>query len=117
MILPPLTLLSMCLAVLAHTAAAIFFKVASQQSGWRIYFYIALGAGVGFFNPLFTSFAFSNTNPCVVLVLMGIFGGLFFVFTLRWVFHQPLSATQWLAIALLIIGGTLVVLTPDMIPS
>jgi multidrug transporter EmrE-like cation transporter len=110
--LPLSTWLALFIAVAAHTGAAICYKKAAQQAGWRTIAIFVLGNAIGFFNPIFKTMALRNNNPNVIFAIMGGPGGILFIFVINWVFRGRLTRFQWFAILIIIVGSMLLQIQP-----
>ncbi len=98
------TWLAIAGAIVAHTGAAIFFKISAQSKGRAIIGYFVLGNAIGFFNPLCSTIALHNNNPGLVYALMAGVGGVFFVVVLNRVFEERLGRWQWTGILVVLLG-------------
>ena len=108
------TWLAMVGSIVAHTLAAICFKIAAQQRvRKRTIRYFVLGNTVGFFNPFCVTIAMSGNNPNLIVAMMGVLGGVFFHAVLNWVFKVGLTRRQWAAILIMIAGGVLLKLSSE----
>ncbi len=109
-----LTWLAIVITTIAHTLAAVCFKLSAQQTvRKRILGYFVLGNTVGFLCPLCVTIAMSGNNPNLVIAMLGV-GGVFFHVFLNWFFRVGLTRRQWVAILIMIAGGILLKLgSPD----
>ena len=102
------TWLAMGGSLIAHTLAAIFFKIAAQQNTRkRILGYFIFGNCVGFFNPLCLTIALRGNHPNLVMAGMGGVGAAFFVIVLNRVFKERLTPRQWAALGIIMAGTIL----------
>lgn len=115
--LDAITWLALTGSMVAHTAAAICFKISAQQSlRKKIVGYFVLGNAIGFFNPVCMAIALKDNNANVVLATMGAVGGIFFIVVLNRVFNERLTLKQWLAIGVCLLGS-LILQIPASSPS
>ncbi len=94
-------------AILAHTGAAVLFKMAAQRERWNALLFFTLGNGVGFFNPLCVTIAMRDNSPNLIYAVMNGVGGVFFVLVLNWVFKGVLSPSQWIGVFIIVLGTLL----------
>jgi len=95
--------------IVASVGSSLLFRAAAQSSGRTTLLYFVVGNLVGLGVSISLTLALRGTNPNLIYALC--LGGTFCVLQLAsaWLFKQPLSAVQWVGIAL-VAGG--VVLLP-----
>jgi multidrug transporter EmrE-like cation transporter len=96
----------MCVVGFMITSAwsSVQFKLAAEHSGRTAVWYFILGNVIAALGPVALTLALKRANPNVVYALC--FGGAFTLLqVLSWrLFHQSLSAFQWIGIACVAVG-------------
>ena len=111
------TIVAMIGAAIAHTGAAVCFKLAAQAKGRRIFLLFATGNLIGLGHMLCRAEALKGNDPKIVIAVISAFIGVVFVITMNRVFKEKLSLYQWLGIVVVMAGTLWLVLIDSELPN
>ncbi len=95
--------------ICAHTGAAVLWKFAADSdhlSVRQIVLFI-LGNLFGLTATVFLTIALKDNNPVLIYAILAGFGAISVYFALWMIFRPPMSAWQWVAIGLIVVGAGL----------